>query len=277
MEKQSPKLEVYRSERFRTPLKMERDFGLWVDRIGSETSSRKAVPGKLRLLGLFGAVGVQEKAGWFISTLVNKSRVEEGDAILLFPEIPAAYGSAAGWRTNWVVWEGEEAVRLSRFKLPNPEEPLVRGGAEAVNAAYEELRPLMQEESALTVFRRKNIVMQMISELAGLQNRKHGSDSKAAAQAVRIINQNLHSDVSVTELAAACGYSETHFRRLFKRAMGSSPKEFIMARKMSKAKEYLAQNIPVKEVSELLGFPYESHFRSVFRRITGNTPKDYQV
>lgn len=57
--------------------------------------------------------------------------------------------------------------------------------------------------------------------------------------------------------------------------MGGSPKEFIISRKISKAKEYISAQVPVKEVAYLLGFNNEFYFRRVFKKIVGITPREF--
>jgi len=57
--------------------------------------------------------------------------------------------------------------------------------------------------------------------------------------------------------------------------IGNTPKEFIISRKISKAKEFLFARIPIKEAADMLGFRDESYFRKVFKKVTGITPGQF--
>ena len=60
------KLPIYKEQRFRSPLNTEHDIGLWVDRIGSKSTSEK--PLRLRQLGQYGAVYIENGKGYLINS-----------------------------------------------------------------------------------------------------------------------------------------------------------------------------------------------------------------
>jgi AraC family transcriptional regulator len=76
----------------------------------------------------------------------------------------------------------------------------------------------------------------------------------------------------VTELAACAGLSPYHFARAFKRSTGESPHAFVLRRRIIRARQALAEGLPLAETAALCGFSSQSHFTERFRAQTGITP-----
>jgi AraC family transcriptional regulator len=91
------------------------------------------------------------------------------------------------------------------------------------------------------------------------------------------IEENIDTELGLTDIAAVAGYSDYHFSRMFKLSTGLTPHRYIMERRVARAKELLANRLmSIKEVSALLGFADQAHLTTVFKRITGTTPKSFR-
>lgn len=93
-------------------------------------------------------------------------------------------------------------------------------------------------------------------------------------QVTEYINDHLHQDVKLIELAALAQMSPYHFLRLFKQSMGVTPHQYILQRRIEKAKCLLQRGeLSIAEVAASVGFCDQSHFTRYFKRIVGVTPK----
>jgi AraC family transcriptional regulator len=91
------------------------------------------------------------------------------------------------------------------------------------------------------------------------------------------IEANLDSNIRLDNLAREVGVSAFHFSRLFKQSTGSSPHQYLLHRRLDRAKTLLRQRAtPLADVSTSTGFADQSHFTKVFRRFTGVTPSEYR-
>ena len=268
---------ITRSEKFRTPLSGEKEIGLWVDRIGCGRDYYNVNIKKLRLLGLYAVVAVTDGCGHFESTLSGQLEVAESDVMLLFPDVPNRYGPGYSWQTLWIVWDGPESERLRKMGLFSPYNPLIKGAAPIVAEYHSLLTELMDREDMLTIFERKNLVLDLLLKLYRRQMEKNVDSENVIRSAIIFINNNINRELSVADVAGRCNLSESHFRRLFKVATGRSPKEFIISRKISRAKSLLSSRLPVKEISTMLGYRDEFYFRRIFRKVTGITPGQYMA
>lgn len=88
------------------------------------------------------------------------------------------------------------------------------------------------------------------------------------------IDANLEEDLSLAELAEVADLSQFHFARAFRKSTGQTPQQYLMQRRIERAKELLAKNdLPIIEISLRTGFKNQSHFTTLFRKFTKFTPK----
>jgi AraC family transcriptional regulator len=91
------------------------------------------------------------------------------------------------------------------------------------------------------------------------------------------LDANLDGDVSVTMLAEACGLSSTHFSRAFHRTTGASPHQWLLQRRIDKARRLLCDpDAPLADVALNCGFANQSHFTRVFTRLIGISPGQWR-
>ena len=265
------------SERFRTPSPLERAMGFWLDRVGAGVAVNGGeAPPPFRKLGLFAAVCVTRGEGVFHSIPFGEAEVAAGDVMLLFPDVPAAYYPNRKWETEWIVWGGKEANVLADSGLLSAQRPVVCGKGGIVSDTRAKLLAILADETASAVLSRKIAVLDMIRELATKPPAVADSASAVVGKAVAYVERHISAAPSVGEVASHRGYSETHFRRVFAKAAGISPKHFIINRMISLAKECLANGGTVKEAVDAGGFGSEPYFRSAFKRLTGTTPGEFQ-
>jgi AraC family transcriptional regulator len=91
------------------------------------------------------------------------------------------------------------------------------------------------------------------------------------------LDANLDGDVSVKMLAEACGLSSTHFSRAFHRTTGASPHQWLLHRRIDKARRLLRDpDAPLAVVALNCGFANQSHFTRVFTRLIGISPGQWR-
>lgn len=268
--------ETIRSEKFRIPWTAEKKLELWVDRIGM-AAEQKISPAKLRILGLYAAVCCTSGRGYFYSEESGRIEVESGDVMMVFPEMPHFYQPVEKWGQRWIVWGGAEAERLEESGFLNRTNLVIRQSSAPVMEAYSSLSSLIAAEDAASALERKIILLRMIASLAKKAVGGPRSPTEKAVETIRDrIDRNPEQEISVSGLAADAGICEIHFRRLFKAATGRAPVEYVIMRRISRAKEYLSSGVSIKETAAMTGFNNLFYFMRTFKKITGVTPGEFQ-
>ncbi|WP_068944233.1 AraC family transcriptional regulator [Chryseobacterium timonianum] len=93
---------------------------------------------------------------------------------------------------------------------------------------------------------------------------------------VDYIKRNLHQKLSIESIAKLAYVSKSNFFKMFKDELGTSPNDFILQERISKAKELLATQNSIKETAYQTGFSDTNYFTRVFKQLEGVTPKSYQ-
>lgn len=87
------------------------------------------------------------------------------------------------------------------------------------------------------------------------------------------IEANLAESFGLAEMAGSVCLSPYHFSRAFKGATGQTPRAYVTARRIEKAKECLADHdLPLAQIAHICGFADQSHFTALFGRHAGMTP-----
>ena len=101
---------------------------------------------------------------------------------------------------------------------------------------------------------------------------RQGLSSKAEIQVRDYIEEHLYKDITLSELAQVARLSRFHFVRSFKKSTGASPYQYVLLKRIERAKELLRLGtMPLEEVAITVGFPSEVSLGRAFHRMTGTT------
>jgi AraC family transcriptional regulator len=94
---------------------------------------------------------------------------------------------------------------------------------------------------------------------------------------VGFIESNLSANIGLADLARLVGHSPDHVARMFKRSFGVSLYQYVLRRRVERAKALLRdRSHSIAEIALTCGFATQSHFSSVFKGQTGVTPGAYR-
>jgi AraC family transcriptional regulator len=87
------------------------------------------------------------------------------------------------------------------------------------------------------------------------------------------VEANLSRRIHMQELATLLGLSASHFCRAFKCAFGTSPRDYVLCRRIEVAQAMmLTTSEPLSAIALRCGMCDQAHFTRSFRRIVGETP-----
>jgi len=95
--------------------------------------------------------------------------------------------------------------------------------------------------------------------------------------ALRFIDENITSPISLDEIAINANMSRTYFCTVFKKLNGLSPWEYIGLKRIQMARKLLEKSSKsILEISLECGFNNISHFNRAFKNATGRKPSEYR-
>lgn len=87
------------------------------------------------------------------------------------------------------------------------------------------------------------------------------------------IEDNLSNDLSLEAIAAISGLSISHCQRAFRNAVGLSVHQYVIQRRVDRAKSLLLnEKLSVGEIALAVGFSHQSHLAHHMRRLLGISP-----
>jgi AraC family transcriptional regulator len=96
---------------------------------------------------------------------------------------------------------------------------------------------------------------------------------------VEYVEEHLDAGPTLEQLAAVARLSPYHFARQFKAATGLPPHQYVIARRVERAKHLLQAGgeLCLAEVAALAGFSDQSQFCHHFKRLVGVTPGQFRT
>jgi AraC family transcriptional regulator len=106
---------------------------------------------------------------------------------------------------------------------------------------------------------------------------KGGLSQPRLKQVLAYIEEHLDRELRLQELADLAALSAFHFARSFRQSVGATPHQYIVQRRVQRAKELLLRpEWSIEQVASATGFAGASQFSRVFRQNAGATPTDWR-
>ncbi len=217
----------------------------------------------------------------------GKTYILEQNQIVVLPSGEAhAYASdrTSPLGSSWVEFYGGDAARITRH-IVDTQSPVIEGAAFMdVSTALGMLQQrLMLDEHANVALDLYGILLELLKyetrfSQTGLNQNTEANFHRAEAY----IDAHLQDKILNEQLAQVCGVSLPYFMKRFKTLYKHSPQDYIMSRRIQKAKHLLLHSsLSVDRISEILGFCNTSHFIRRFKEAEILTPsqfrKSYQI
>jgi AraC family transcriptional regulator len=94
---------------------------------------------------------------------------------------------------------------------------------------------------------------------------------------IEYIEEQLESRLSLYDLAGVVSMGVYNFLRRFRRSIGIPPHQYVLRRRVERAKALLVnRDLSIAEIAVRCGFYSQSHLTTAFHRLTQVTPRDFR-
>ena len=214
---------------------------------------------------------------------------EEGDMIAIGPGVYHRAKSGLGMKDFWYFfyfnpadWRAREQSRGIQRLIKQSDDPQLRLLMLIVTNEIQNRQRACRESI-------EGLLKSICVRLSRLDDLEQGEDSpcpvspmpqmdERITRAIDMLIGSKYRCLSIRELAAECNLSESHFRHVFKKLVGMSPKQFQTKLKINTAMNRLkSEKTRVLDISYECGFESLSSFNRHFKNETGLSPLQWRA
>jgi AraC-like DNA-binding protein len=257
-----------------TPSAEHRRLGLVCLGVGWQQVRRMRFDG--RVLDCYGLMMVTRGGGWFEWGDRPRRRlpVRAPAAFVVFPGVYHAYQpDPSGWTERWVLFNGPAAEAHESLGALDREAPVIPlgVGVQSLSKIFDSLNAAVENGTPHRDVTASALTHQLLAEL--LTGRTDGDLSRI----VRYFDEHATENVAISTHARRLGLDEATLRAEIHRATGSTPKEYILRTRLSRAKRLLlTTDRSVREVAHAVGYEDPAYFTRLFTRRVNQSPSEFR-
>lgn len=101
--------------------------------------------------------------------------------------------------------------------------------------------------------------------------------SRPISYALQRLSLGVRNKIYIEDIARELKVSPSYLARKFKEEVGVSPHDFLLSRRIKKAKKLLAEtDVDIAAIADECGFSHQSHLTRYFAKEAGMTPSKYR-
>lgn len=265
-----------------TPSAFAKDTLFYIQEIG-KLKSLKRHTSKREALDSFLFVIVVSGSGTFTYN-GQKYALTSGDHLFIDCKNPYSHESTNSdpWELMWVHFNGILMDQYYFYFSNNsnsiafqPEEP-----SEFITI-LENLMMLVNKKSTHSELLASQFLNTLVTRVLTNNTYQHANDADTTTDKVKqikdFLDENFHKKIPLDMIAAEFFISKYHMSREFKKAYGITIATYIIAKRITHAKELLRfTDMQIEEIGRKCGIEESSYFNKVFRKFEGMTASDYK-
>ncbi|GAB3383360.1 AraC family transcriptional regulator [Spongiibacter taiwanensis] len=212
----------------------------------------------------------------------RRYQIGSGDLVLLQRDHAHSYRADKQdpWTIYWLHFEGNLADEF--YNHIHVTSPVLNIGVQPrVVRIFDGLSELRRSAYQLPEFVQGCHQLQaLLSYLALLVRQQRPQSGKALdwERLRAIMQEHIHGQLNLDELAASAKLSKYHFTKKFKALSGQSPIQYFINMKVQRACYLLdSTSQSVKQVAAAVGYDDAYYFSRLFKKVIGLSPSDYRV
>ena len=199
------------------------------------------------------------------------------DMLVMFPEKRVHYHALTEWSINYVGLYGKAVDDMMTQMGVTAENPIIH-----INC-FDEIFKIFSDIYNISIlpqsYKNDLEITKLIYEffIHLFSNQKNLSNIDLVYAAVRTIDLNYNSSIKITDIASRFYITPVYLGKIFKERIGISPKQYIIKKRIERAKELLANtNLAVNEISNSVGYTDQLYFSRIFKVHCKLSPLEYR-
>lgn len=211
----------------------------------------------------------------------RETRLGRGRAILVDDGEERSYGTSTGfdrWHHFWVRIGGQGVRELFHLLYEDAPRP-VRLSAQAVGDCASTLEESFGRPGVVHASATGLAIHSLLVEMLRASRAAERSTEDAAIKcACDLVADSFGRPLTLDEMAGAAQVSTSYLLKVFRRNLGTTPYEYLLRFRITRAKELLAEtDMRIGQIAREVGFNSESNFSYRFAKMVGQSPRSYRA
>lgn len=200
----------------------------------------------------------------------------EHDLLVMHPGEKIHYKALTDWSIYWLGLYGNAVSEYMDLLDITPQNPIMH------IPLYNELNAVMKnicDLSKNTTISSKLSIIGLIYEFFSILIKcsSHNDKTELVNAALKIIDYNYCTNISIEKIAEYLSVDPAYFSRKFADKMHLSPKQYIISKRIERAKELLCStDANIFEISNSVGYDDQFYFCRIFKKYTNLSPSEYR-
>lgn len=203
-------------------------------------------------------------------------RLRKNDLFVMCPGENIYYKALTPWSIQWIgVYGGAVDDFVCALNITSENPVFKVQNHTKIQMILEKIYQISQEQSPSVQLEQLSLTYSFFCQLFREKYLKETSDYVTNAK--RIIVNNINQPLSVTYLAEILQIHPVYLSRLFQKSEGISIKQYLLQKKIERAKKLLRETqATIEVVANSVGFFDPLYFSRIFRAKEGCSPKNYR-
>ncbi len=214
----------------------------------------------------------------------RKYNIRSGQGFLIVPDQIITYSadSQHPWEYVWIEFDGmhvKEALFTAGLSIDNP---IYRSADKEFSSKLKDTMLYIASHPDESIYNLMSHLYMFFdclirSSVSRIDTSTNNMGRYYLEAAYSYINQNFYNDITVEDIANAVGIHRNYLGRLFRRQLGTSPQNFLISYRMKKAIQLLkTTKLPIKDISNAVGYPNQLNFSRAFKKVYGVSPRQWR-
>lgn len=207
-------------------------------------------------------------------------RLPPGQALLMNCRSPQSYStdpSVGKWHHYWAHIDGTGLSAMESLLIPERRIAAFPVSGNSIQKQFDIMLKNLESASAETVLMISLSIHQILTDLTVRQPSLWSSNQKLIMKSADYIHDHYCEPIELNELLSIANMSKAYYMRLFRQYIGTTPYNYILSLRITKAKEYLeVTDKSVHEIAMETGFSDDASFSTRFSAMAGMSPLKYR-
>lgn len=204
------------------------------------------------------------------------TQLQKHDLFVMCPDQKIHYTAQTPWTIHWVGLYGETVAEYMNHLGVTPQHPILHISLfQKVKSVMEKLYEISNESSLDSRLTTVGLIYELFSVL--LQNAAAEQKSDPISAILNRIHHHYCEPLSIERLAEEFSMDPAYLSRKFTERQGVSPKQYLLRKRMERAKELLCTtDASIFEIAVAVGYEDQLYFSRIFKKHTGLSPSDFR-